>query len=92
MLDEAMAGDNVGALLRGIDRKDIEKGQVIAKPGSIHPHTEFEAQVYVLTKEEGGEDESSFLGVLLRNIVKNMEITINNVLSYHSADVDSSSL
>ena len=49
-------------------------------------------QKALLTKEEGGEDESSFLGVLLRNIVKNMEITINNVLSYHSADVDSSSL
>ena len=60
MLDEAMAGDNVGALLRGIDRKDIEKGQVIAKPGSIHPHTEFEAQVYVLTKEEGGRHTPFF--------------------------------
>ena len=59
MLDEAMAGDNVGALLRGIDRKDVEKGQVIAKPGSIHPHTEFEAQVYVLTKEEGGRHTRS---------------------------------
>ena len=60
MLDEAMAGDNVGALLRGIDRKDVEKGQVIAKPGSIHPHTEFEAQVYVLTKEEGGRHTPFF--------------------------------
>jgi elongation factor Tu len=54
MLDSAVAGDNVGALLRGIDRKEIERGQVLAKPGSIKPHTKFKAQVYVLTKEEGG--------------------------------------
>lgn len=54
LLDEAKAGDNIGALLRGIDKKNIERGQVLAKPGSIHPHTEFKAQVYVLTKEEGG--------------------------------------
>ncbi len=60
MLDEAMAGDNVGALLRGIDRNQIEKGQVIAKPNSIHPHTDFEAQVYVLTKEEGGRHTPFF--------------------------------
>ena len=59
-LDEAMAGDNVGALLRGVDRKDIERGQVIAKPGSIHPHTEFSGQVYVLTKEEGGRHTAFF--------------------------------
>lgn len=49
-LDQAMAGDNIGALLRGIDRTDIERGQVLAKPGTVHPHTEFTAQVYVLTK------------------------------------------
>ena len=54
LLDEAFAGDNVGLLLRGIDRKEIERGQVLAKPGTIHPHTEFTAQVYVLTKDEGG--------------------------------------
>ncbi|MGP1470217.1 MAG: elongation factor Tu [Schwartzia sp. (in: firmicutes)] len=53
-LDSAVAGDNIGALLRGIDRTEIERGQVLAKPGSIHPHTKFKAQVYVLTKEEGG--------------------------------------
>ena len=52
-LDQAMAGDNIGALLRGIDRTDIERGQVLAKPGTVHPHTEFTAQVYVLTKDEG---------------------------------------
>ncbi|TSC95274.1 MAG: elongation factor Tu [Candidatus Berkelbacteria bacterium Athens1014_28] len=54
MLDQGQAGDNIGVLLRGIEREDIERGQVLAKPGSVTPHTEFEAQVYVLTKEEGG--------------------------------------
>ena len=60
LLDEAQAGDNVGALLRGIDKKDIERGQVIAKPGSVKPHTAFEGQVYVLTKEEGGRHTPFF--------------------------------
>ncbi len=60
LLDEAQAGDNVGALLRGIDRKNIERGQVIAKPGSIHPHTDFIGEVYVLTKEEGGRHTPFF--------------------------------
>jgi len=60
LLDEAQAGDNVGALLRGIDRKGIQRGQVIAKPGSIHPHTEFAGQVYVLKKEEGGRHTPFF--------------------------------
>ena len=59
-LDEAMAGDNVGALLRGINRTDIEKGQVIAKPGTVPTATKFEAQVYVLTKEEGGRHTAFF--------------------------------
>jgi len=54
LLDYANAGDNIGTLLRGIDRKEIERGQVLAKPGTIHPHTEFTSQVYVLTKDEGG--------------------------------------
>ena len=53
-LDVAEAGDNIGALLRGIARDQIQRGQVLAKPGSVHPHTKFKAQVYVLTKEEGG--------------------------------------
>ena len=61
-LDMAEAGDNAGILLRGIDRKDIQRGQVICKPGSIHPHTEFSAQVYVLTKEEGGRHTPFFNG------------------------------
>lgn len=53
-LDVAQAGDNIGALLRGIARDQIQRGQVLAKPGTVHPHTKFKAQVYVLTKEEGG--------------------------------------
>ena len=60
LLDEAQAGDNVGALLRGIDRKNVERGQVIAKPGTIHPHTEFTGQVYVLTQAEGGRHTPFF--------------------------------
>ena len=60
MLDTAVAGDNIGALLRGVDRKDIVRGQVLAKPGSINPHTKFKAQVYVLKKEEGGRHTPFF--------------------------------
>ena len=61
-LDFAQAGDNIGALLRGIQRNEIERGQVLAKPGSIHPHTHFIGQVYVLTKEEGGRHTPFFNG------------------------------
>ncbi|MBQ5544803.1 MAG: elongation factor Tu, partial [Clostridia bacterium] len=60
LLDFAQAGDNIGALLRGIQRTDIERGQVLAKPGSIHPHTKFHGQVYVLTKDEGGRHTPFF--------------------------------
>jgi elongation factor Tu len=62
LLDEGQAGDNVGLLLRGIDRKEIERGQVIAKPGTITPHTKFKAEAYVLTKEEGGRHTPFFTG------------------------------
>ncbi len=62
LLDEGVAGDNVGLLLRGLERKDIERGQVIAKPGSITPHTKFKAEAYVLTKEEGGRHTPFFTG------------------------------
>ena len=62
LLDQAEAGDNIGVLLRGIQRTDIERGQVLAKPGTIHPHTKFTAQVYVLTKEEGGRHTPFFNG------------------------------
>jgi elongation factor Tu len=62
LLDQAVAGDNIGALLRGVQRNEIERGQVLAKPGSIKPHTHFEAEVYVLTKEEGGRHTPFFNG------------------------------
>ena len=62
LLDEGMAGDNVGLLMRGIDKKEIERGQVAAKPGSITPHTKFKAQVYILSKEEGGRHTPFFKG------------------------------
>ncbi|BCU80389.1 elongation factor Tu [Polycladomyces abyssicola] len=62
LLDVAEAGDNIGALLRGVDRKEVERGQVLAKPGSVNPHTKFEAQVYILTKEEGGRHTPFFNG------------------------------
>ena len=62
MLDQAVAGDNIGALLRGVQRDEIERGQVLAKPGSINPHTHFNAEVYVLTKEEGGRHTPFFNG------------------------------
>ncbi|MFT7602221.1 MAG: elongation factor Tu, partial [Acidimicrobiales bacterium] len=60
LLDQGMAGDNIGALLRGIEKDQVQRGQVLAKPGSITPHTDFEAQVYVLTKEEGGRHKPFF--------------------------------
>ncbi len=62
LLDQAVAGDNIGTLLRGVEKDQIERGQVLAKPGSIHPHTKFDAQVYVLTKEEGGRHTPFFNG------------------------------
>jgi elongation factor Tu len=60
LLDEGQAGDNIGALLRGVDKEEVQRGQVLAKPGSITPHTDFEANVYVLTKEEGGRHKPFF--------------------------------
>ena len=62
MMDECQAGDNIGLLLRGVDRKDIERGMVIAQPGSVTPHTKFKAEIYVLTKEEGGRHTPFFTG------------------------------
>jgi elongation factor Tu len=62
LLDEIQAGDNVGVLLRGIDKDEVERGQVLAKPGSITPHTDFSAQVYVLSKDEGGRHTPFFNG------------------------------
>jgi elongation factor Tu len=60
LLDEGRAGDNVGVLLRGTKREEVERGQVLCKPGSINPHTDFEAEVYILTKEEGGRHTPFF--------------------------------
>ena len=62
LLDEGVAGDNIGALLRGVKREEIERGQVLAKPGSIKPHTHFESEVYVLSKDEGGRHTPFFKG------------------------------
>ncbi|WP_240359504.1 EF-Tu/IF-2/RF-3 family GTPase, partial [Pyxidicoccus trucidator] len=62
LLDQGMAGDNIGALVRGLKREDLERGQVLAKPGSITPHTKFKAQIYVLSKEEGGRHTPFFKG------------------------------
>ena len=61
-LDQGQAGDNVGILLRGVERDDIERGQVLSKPGTVNPHTEFESEVYILTKEEGGRHTPFFKG------------------------------
>jgi len=74
-LDEARAGDNVGLLLRGIERDDIQRGQVIAKPGSITPHTEFEAEVYILKKEEGGRHTPFFKGYRPQFYIRTTDIT-----------------
>ncbi len=74
-LDEGQAGDNVGLLLRGVEKDDIERGQVIAKPGSIKPHTDFEAEVYVLTKEEGGRHTPFFSGYKPQFYVRTTDVT-----------------
>jgi elongation factor Tu len=75
LLDEGMAGDNVGLLLRGIEREDIERGQVLAKPGSITPHTNFESEVYILTKEEGGRHTPFFKGYKPQFYIRTTDVT-----------------
>ena len=75
ILDEGVAGDNIGVLLRGIDRKEIERGQVLAKPKSITPHTTFEAQVYILKKEEGGRHTPFFKGYRPQFYIRTMDVT-----------------
>src|ERR1700674_4330480 len=75
LLDSGQAGDNVGCLLRGIKREEVERGQVLAKPGSIKPHTEFESQVYVLTKEEGGRHTPFFKGYRPQFYVRTTDVT-----------------
>lgn len=75
LLDEGRAGDNVGCLLRSVDKKDIERGQVLAKPGSITPHTEFDAEIYVLTKEEGGRHTPFFKGYKPQFYIRTTDVT-----------------
>lgn len=74
-LDEARAGDNVGVLLRGIEKEEILRGQVIAKPGTVTPHTEFEAEIYVLTKEEGGRHTPFFTGYRPQFYIRTADVT-----------------
>ena len=75
LLDQGQAGDNVGLLLRGIEKTDIERGQVLCKPGSIKPHTKFEAEVYVLTKEEGGRHTPFFKGYKPQFYMRTTDVT-----------------
>jgi elongation factor Tu len=75
LLDEGMAGDNIGALLRGLKKEDVERGQVLAKPGTITPHTEFEAEVYVLSKEEGGRHTPFFKGYKPQFYIRTTDVT-----------------
>jgi elongation factor Tu len=77
LLDEAEAGDNVGLLLRGCEKKDIERGQVLAKPGSITPHTKFKAEVYVLSKDEGGRHTPFFAGYRPQFYFRTTDVTGN---------------
>jgi elongation factor Tu len=80
MLDEGQAGDNVGILLRGIEKNDVERGQVVAKPGSITPHTEFEAEAYILAKEEGGRHTPFFAGYRPQFYIRTTDVTGNVTL------------
>jgi elongation factor Tu len=74
-LDETQAGDNVGVLLRGVDKNEIDRGQVLAKPGSVTPHTEFEAEVYILSKDEGGRHTPFFTGYKPQFFVRTADVT-----------------
>jgi len=74
-LDQGQAGDNVGVLLRGVEKDDVERGQVLAKPGSVKPHTDFEAEVYILTKEEGGRHTPFFKGYRPQFYVRTTDVT-----------------
>jgi elongation factor Tu len=75
LLDEGMAGDNIGALLRGLKKEDVERGQVIAKPGTVTPHSEFDAEVYVLSKEEGGRHSPFFAGYKPQFYIRTTDVT-----------------
>jgi len=75
LLDEGLAGDNVGVLLRGLKKEDVERGQVIAKPGTVTPHTEFDCEVYVLSKEEGGRHTPFFKGYKPQFYIRTTDVT-----------------
>jgi elongation factor Tu len=75
LLDEGQAGDNIGTLLRGIDKKEVERGQVLAKPGTITPHTKFKGQVYVLNQQEGGRHSPFFTGYRPQFYFRTTDIT-----------------
>ncbi|HPC70550.1 MAG TPA: EF-Tu/IF-2/RF-3 family GTPase, partial [Treponema sp.] len=75
LLDEGVAGDNIGALLRGVEKKDVERGQVLAKPGSITPHSKFKGQIYCLSKEEGGRHSPFFSGYRPQFYFRTTDIT-----------------
>jgi elongation factor Tu len=77
LLDEGQAGDNVGLLLRGVEKDQVERGMVLAKPGSIKPHTQFESEVYVLTKEEGGRHTPFFKGYRPQFYFRTTDVTGN---------------
>jgi elongation factor Tu len=79
-LDEALAGDNIGVLLRGVEKDEVERGMVLAKPGSIKPHTDFQAEVYVLTKEEGGRHTPFFSGYRPQFYFRTTDVTGDIVL------------
>uniref|UniRef100_UPI000A41C4A6 EF-Tu C-terminal domain-related protein n=1 Tax=Treponema endosymbiont of Eucomonympha sp. TaxID=1580831 RepID=UPI000A41C4A6 len=81
LLEEGLAGDNVGILLRGTEKKAVERGQVLAKPGSVHPHTKFEGQIYVLSKEEGGRHSPFFSGYRPQFYFRTTDITGTITLS-----------
>ena len=89
-LDEGVAGDNVGVLLRGIEKNDLERGQVVCKPGSITPHTKFEAEVYVLSKDEGGRHTPFFKGYRPQFYFRTTDVTgsILNLLSEDGSEAE----
>ncbi len=88
LLDEGMAGDNVGLLLRGTEKEDVERGQVLAKPGSITPHTKFKAEAYVLKKEEGGRHTPFFTGYRPQFYFRTTDVTGDVALAGGSGDGD----
>jgi len=75
LLDEGVAGDNIGVLLRGVEKTDVERGQVLAKPGSMKPHTKFQGEVYILSTEEGGRHTPFFIGYRPQFYIRTTDVT-----------------